>query len=120
MGGYGASKAALNSLTRKLHFENEWLVAFPLDPGPVNTEGGKYILPLLIPIFADPPSLCLFRRAGILAMEQDTSGTIQDFFDQAGLTPEVVSAKLVEIIDNSTRDGEGGQFVNVHGGRLAW
>jgi hypothetical protein len=53
-------------------------------------------------------------------MQQDTSGTIQDFFDQAGLTPEVVSAKLVEIIDSSTRDGEGGQFVNVHGGRLAW
>jgi NAD(P)-dependent dehydrogenase (short-subunit alcohol dehydrogenase family) len=40
MGGYGASKAALNSLTRKIHFENEWLVAFPLNPGPVATEMG--------------------------------------------------------------------------------
>jgi NAD(P)-dependent dehydrogenase (short-subunit alcohol dehydrogenase family) len=38
MGGYGASKAALNSMTRKMHFENEWLVAFPLAPGIVETD----------------------------------------------------------------------------------
>jgi NAD(P)-dependent dehydrogenase (short-subunit alcohol dehydrogenase family) len=53
MGGYSASKAALNSLTRKIHFENEWLVAFPLDPGPVATEMGKYfrVLFLIIIVF---------------------------------------------------------------------
>jgi NAD(P)-dependent dehydrogenase (short-subunit alcohol dehydrogenase family) len=43
MGGYSASKAALNSLTRKIHFENEWLVAFPLNPGPVATDMGEFL-----------------------------------------------------------------------------
>ena len=32
-GSYSASKAAINSLTRKVHFEEEWLIAFPLHPG---------------------------------------------------------------------------------------
>lgn len=30
---YGTSKAALNYITRKIHFENPELVAFPIDPG---------------------------------------------------------------------------------------
>jgi NAD(P)-dependent dehydrogenase (short-subunit alcohol dehydrogenase family) len=50
IGGYSASKAALNSLTRKIHFENEWLVAFPLDPGPVVTEMGKYFRVLFLTV----------------------------------------------------------------------
>lgn len=32
-GAYGASKATINFLTRKIHFENEWLTALPLHPG---------------------------------------------------------------------------------------
>lgn len=30
---YGTSKAALNYLTRKMHFEHEGLIAFPISPG---------------------------------------------------------------------------------------
>ena len=30
---YGPSKAALNYLTRKMHFEHKDLIAFPIDPG---------------------------------------------------------------------------------------
>lgn len=30
---YGTSKAAVNYLTRKIHFENEKLIAFPIHPG---------------------------------------------------------------------------------------
>ena len=30
---YGASKAALNFIVRKIHFENEKLIAFPISPG---------------------------------------------------------------------------------------
>jgi norsolorinic acid ketoreductase len=30
---YGPSKAALNYLTRKMHFEHKNLIAFPVDPG---------------------------------------------------------------------------------------
>lgn len=30
---YGSSKAALNYIVRKIHFENEWLIVFPIHPG---------------------------------------------------------------------------------------
>lgn len=30
---YGTSKAAINYITRRIHFENEWLIAFPISPG---------------------------------------------------------------------------------------
>ncbi|ERF75989.1 hypothetical protein EPUS_01355 [Endocarpon pusillum Z07020] len=38
---YGTSKAALNYITRKIHFENPKLTAFPLDPGWVQTDMGN-------------------------------------------------------------------------------
>lgn len=38
---YGPSKAALNYLTRKMHFENNDLIAFPIDPGWVQTDMGN-------------------------------------------------------------------------------
>lgn len=33
MGAYGASKAMLHYIVRKIHFENENLISFPVDPG---------------------------------------------------------------------------------------
>jgi norsolorinic acid ketoreductase len=30
---YGTSKVAINYITRRIHFENEWLIAFPISPG---------------------------------------------------------------------------------------
>jgi len=33
---YGASKAALNYITRKIHFENQGMVVFPINPGLVS------------------------------------------------------------------------------------
>ncbi len=33
LANYGASKAALNYIARRIHFENEWLIAFPISPG---------------------------------------------------------------------------------------
>jgi norsolorinic acid ketoreductase len=38
---YGVSKAAINYITRKIHFENENLVAFVISPGWVQTEMGN-------------------------------------------------------------------------------
>ncbi|KAK2766855.1 hypothetical protein FQN54_006169 [Arachnomyces sp. PD_36] len=38
---YGTSKAAVNYLTRKIHFENPNLTAFPIDPGWVQTDMGN-------------------------------------------------------------------------------
>ncbi|KAF8850588.1 NAD(P)-binding protein, partial [Acephala macrosclerotiorum] len=40
-GAYGMSKAVLNYVVRKVHFENEELVSFALDPGFVQTEMGN-------------------------------------------------------------------------------
>lgn len=36
--GYGSSKAALNWVTRKIHFENDWLTTFLISPGMVYTD----------------------------------------------------------------------------------
>ena len=39
---YGTSKAALNFMIRKIHFEHTELTAFPIDPGWVQTDMGNY------------------------------------------------------------------------------
>jgi norsolorinic acid ketoreductase len=41
---YGASKAALNFVTRRIHAENEHLIAFPINPGWLQTDV-SFILP---------------------------------------------------------------------------
>jgi len=38
---YGASKAALNYIVKKIHMENPGLIAFPLNPGWVKTDMGN-------------------------------------------------------------------------------
>ncbi|KAK0647059.1 aflatoxin biosynthesis ketoreductase nor-1 [Cercophora newfieldiana] len=40
LGSYGASKAAVNHLVRRMHFENEWLTALALHPGAVSSDMG--------------------------------------------------------------------------------
>jgi len=46
-GSYGASKAALNYLVRKLHFEHERLVALPICPGMTQTDMGDAVAKVL-------------------------------------------------------------------------
>lgn len=41
VGIYGASKAALNYLVRRVHFENPWLAAWVMNPGFVQTDTGN-------------------------------------------------------------------------------
>ncbi|KAK8055025.1 hypothetical protein PG993_000252 [Apiospora rasikravindrae] len=41
VGAYGASKAALNYLVRRAHFENPWLACWVMNPGFVQTEPGN-------------------------------------------------------------------------------
>ncbi|ROV94759.1 hypothetical protein VMCG_08857 [Cytospora schulzeri] len=41
IGVYGASKAALNYLVRRTHFENPWLTAWTMNPGFVQTDTGN-------------------------------------------------------------------------------
>ncbi|KAJ3509435.1 hypothetical protein NLJ89_g5225 [Agrocybe chaxingu] len=47
---YGGSKVLLNYITRRIHFENEWLVAFPLGPGVVRTDLSDDAAVLLVDI----------------------------------------------------------------------
>ncbi|KAI1332113.1 Nor-1 [Xylariaceae sp. FL0255] len=41
LGSYGASKAAVNYIVRRAHVENEWLQAFLLEPGTIQTDMGN-------------------------------------------------------------------------------
>ncbi|KAF8188722.1 NAD(P)-binding protein [Pholiota molesta] len=91
---YGASKAALNWATRKIHFENEWLVAFPQCPGPVETDMAKLVL----------------------AKNDVHSERLRKIIRQ----PDVAAGILVQIISTSTREKDGGQFHNIEGGRHLW
>ncbi|KAI1193933.1 Nor-1 [Nemania serpens] len=40
LGSYGASKAAVNYVVRRAHAENDWLQAFLLEPGVIQTDMG--------------------------------------------------------------------------------
>ncbi|ROW09886.1 hypothetical protein VPNG_06274 [Cytospora leucostoma] len=46
LSSYGASKAALNYLVRRAHFENPWLTAWLMDPGFVQTDSGNALAEL--------------------------------------------------------------------------
>ncbi|KAH7144180.1 hypothetical protein B0J13DRAFT_40732 [Dactylonectria estremocensis] len=39
---YGSSKTALNFITRRIHFENPHLIAFPINPGWLQTDLGNH------------------------------------------------------------------------------
>ncbi|KJA22263.1 hypothetical protein HYPSUDRAFT_215866 [Hypholoma sublateritium FD-334 SS-4] len=95
---YGATKAALNWATRKIHFENEWLVVFPLSPGPVDTD---------------------MRRTMLASVASGTSQKRRKATENPP-TAEIVSVALVKLIDESTRDKDGGQFVHIDGTQLSW
>ncbi|KAI0421151.1 Nor-1 [Xylaria grammica] len=41
LGSYGASKAAVNYIVRRAHAENDWLQAFLLEPGVIQTDMGN-------------------------------------------------------------------------------
>lgn len=84
-GAYGASKASLNYLTRKIHFENEKLIAFPLSPGWVQTDMGN--AGAHASGMSEAPVTLKESVDGILdkidnATREETSGTFQSFDDK--------------------------------------
>ncbi|KAF9472594.1 NAD(P)-binding protein [Pholiota conissans] len=95
---YCSSKAALNWISRKIHFENEWLLCFPFAPGGVDTD-------MLRTTIAD-----------------DITGKFADAVEKQGvpLTPDAAANKMIDIIMTATREGEGGQYVNIDSSRLPW
>ncbi|KAF8193052.1 NAD(P)-binding protein [Pholiota molesta] len=100
---YGASKAALNWVTRKIHFENEWLIAFPQCPGPMNT---------------DMVNDNIAKQ--LEAAEADKVDQMRAMLDTIFLRPSAAAGKLVDIIAASTREKDGGQFHNIDDGRHPW
>ncbi|TRM59434.1 NAD(P)-binding protein [Schizophyllum amplum] len=88
---YGCSKAAVNYLARRLHSELPDLVCFPINPGGVATD---------------------------LADDGNADQWIRDNVVMKPVGETVAS--MLSVIDNATRDGEGGQFVSYDGGRIPW
>ncbi|KAF9474783.1 NAD(P)-binding protein [Pholiota conissans] len=94
---YGMSKAALNWVTRKIHYENDWLVAYPQCPGLVNTDMAKE------------------------SVAADKSSLMGEVFKQlAQRQPAEAAELLVKLFTSSVRKEDGGQFHSVEGGRHPW
>jgi len=92
---YGSSKAAENYLARKLHFEHEDLICFPMNPGAVSTD----------------------LTTGASGMDEG----MEEFVKKLTLiSVEDSAAGMLHEIDNATRDTCGGQFVNFNGVRRQW
>lgn len=91
MSPYGSSKAALNWLIRRTHFEEPWLTTFVVHPGLVQTD----------------------MVAGVLEGKGIDSAA-------AGAIPvEQSVAGLVKVVDEATR-ATGGTFQNYDGTTLPW
>ncbi|PBK79956.1 NAD(P)-binding protein [Armillaria gallica] len=93
---YGASKVAVNYIARKIHFENDWIICFPLAPGIVDTD---------------------MSRANRV---MDTTGTLAPIQDALAISAEKAATLLLGIVENSTREKDGGEFINVDGQKLTW
>ncbi|KAK7990161.1 hypothetical protein PG989_010476 [Apiospora arundinis] len=91
-GAYGASKAALNWITRALHNENAatGLVAVALHPGWVQTRAGEHA-----------------------AKEWGYQGELPE-------TVEGCVRGMLEVIDGATRENVSGRFVTYKGKELPW
>ncbi|KAH9478242.1 putative oxidoreductase C24B10.20 [Psilocybe cubensis] len=90
---YGASKAALNWATRKIHFENDWLVAFPLSPGGISTD-------MVTNACNDDP---VFNSL------------------VSGVEPTAAEAavSILKVIDEATREEHGGEFIHLDGTKIS-
>ncbi|KIK51421.1 hypothetical protein GYMLUDRAFT_252115 [Collybiopsis luxurians FD-317 M1] len=93
---YGSTKAALNYVSRKIHFENNWLTCFPVAPGVVQTD------------------MAASNR------EMDKSGVLGSVQDQIQISTEECATALVKIIYGATREKDGGEFINVDGTKISW
>ncbi|KAF9024456.1 NAD(P)-binding protein [Hymenopellis radicata] len=96
MACYGASKAALNYIVRRIHFENEWLICFPLAPGIVDTDMSR------------------------LNRSLDKTGSLAQIQDAMSIPGETAARMLVGIVEDATREKDGGEFVNIDGTKIPW
>ena len=55
------------------------------------------------------------------AQARDTTGVLAALLEKVPFqTPEEAANALINLIDGSTRDKDGGEFINVDGTRLPW
>ncbi|KAF7982496.1 hypothetical protein HWV62_28084 [Athelia sp. TMB] len=92
-GTYAISKVAVSYLARKLHFENEGLICFPIHPGVVATD---------------------MTSNFVAKMDESLRGLA------VVITTEESAAGLVKVIEESTREKDGGEFLVYDGSKLAW
>ncbi|EGY22045.1 hypothetical protein VD0002_g9464 [Verticillium dahliae] len=88
---YGASKATLNWLIKRVHFEEPWLTSFVVHPGLVLTDMGSGAIGPGV----DP------KDFGAIDVETSING-------------------LVKLIDEATRENSGGKFLLYDGSPLPW
>jgi norsolorinic acid ketoreductase len=87
---YGASKAALNWVVRRIHFEEPWLTAYVTHPGLVLTE-----------------------------MAASMTGSGEEALALGAVTVEVSVAGMLKTLDSASRE-IGGTFQNYDGTTLPW
>ncbi|KAL1683355.1 hypothetical protein EV122DRAFT_201835 [Schizophyllum commune] len=93
---YGASKAAVNWVTRKLHHDFPDFIIFPINPGGVDT---------------DMAHESLARDPGMEGLQKSLNT----------ITTEDSARGILEQIDIATRETHGGNFVDYSGlGKWAW
>ncbi|KII86986.1 hypothetical protein PLICRDRAFT_43688 [Plicaturopsis crispa FD-325 SS-3] len=88
---YGATKAALNWFTRKIHFENENFISFSLNPGAVATD-----------------------------MLKTTIGVVPEAGNFPSISPEESATDVLAVVDKATREETGGTFLDQDGSALPW
>ncbi|CAG9990289.1 unnamed protein product [Clonostachys byssicola] len=88
---YGASKAALNWIIRRLHYEEPWLTTWAAHPGVVLTDMGALFVSHVI----DPATV------GAVSVERSVSG-------------------ILDQIAEATREEYGGKFKSYDGYTLQW
>lgn len=119
---YGASKAAVNWVTRKLHHD------FP--------DFGEYLLTFLLSVsttshilsnFPSRPSVIFPISPGTVSTDgsravfENSPGTKELFEAFPPITPEESARAILEQIDVATRETHGGQFVDYTGlGKWEW
>jgi norsolorinic acid ketoreductase len=90
LASYGTSKAALNHFVRRMHFENDWLIATTIHPGTVETKMGS---------------------VGVQVYGEAAKGEY---------TPDQSAEKVVKLTDEATREsiGEIDGFLGPDGSKL--
>ena len=102
---YGASKAALNFITRRIHAENPGLIAFVINPGWLQTDVSWGISRRMMN--------WLIYKLGTHAATTAGLGT-------APVAVEDGVRGIVGVIDSATREKTSGRFMSYENKELPW